>query len=143
MEIITIGFILIINIVAIIIFYKSLGEIDVKSKIIILLAGVILMYTLLYIIYSISSSGIEAKVAQASKQILIFTFLPINIMCTITPIMVQFKKLKQEDINNDKFKKKVILYTLIGVLILIIECIYIKDIQRGIEKFKVVSMNAK
>lgn len=142
MEFITIGFIVILNIVAIFIFYKSLGKMEIKNKLAITLLGWILMYIILYILYGISSNGVEEIVAKASKQLLIFAFLPINIVCTGVPMMIQFRKLKGKEIKNEQFKNKMIILGIIAIIILIIECIYIKDIQKGIEQFKTININA-
>ena len=136
MEIITIGFIVILNLVAITILYRSLGNIEIKNKIAITIIGILLMYIILYVIYNISSKGIESAVVQASRQMIIFAFLPINLICIATPILMQIRKLKEKDLTNEKFKKKIIIYFIIAIVILVIECIYIKDIQTGIAKFE-------
>ena len=135
MEIITIAFIIILNIVAISIVLKSLGDIEIKNKIAITLLGVILMYAILYIIYNISSANVDKYIITASRQLILFTFLPINILCILVPILLQFKKLKNKEINEQKFKFKIILFIIIGIIILFIENMYIKDIQHGIENF--------
>ena len=135
MEIITIAFIIILNIVAISIVLKSLGDIEIKNKIAITLLGVILMYAILYIIYNISSANVDKNIITASRQLILFTFLPINILCILVPILLQFKKLKNKEINEQKFKFKIILFIIIGIIILFIENMYIKDIQHGIENF--------
>ena len=135
MEIITIAFIIILNIVAISIVLKSLGDIEIKNKIAITLLGVILMYVILYIIYNISSANVDKNIITASRQLILFTFLPINILCILVPILLQFKKLKNKEINEPKFKFKIILFIIIGIIILFIENMYIKDIQHGIENF--------
>ena len=135
MEIITIAFIIILNIVAISIVYKSLGEIEIKNKIAITLLGLILMYAILYIMYNISSADVDKNIIASSRQLILFTFLPINLLCTLLPILLQIKKLKNKDIDETKFKYKVILFIVIGIVILFIESLYIKDIQQGIENF--------
>ena len=135
MEIITIAFIIILNIVAISIVLKSLGDIEIKNKIAITLLGVILMYAILYIIYNISSANVDKNIITASRQLILFAFLPINILCILVPILLQFKKLKNKEINEPKFKFKIILFIIIGIIILFIENMYIKDIQHGIENF--------
>lgn len=135
MEIITIAFIIILNIVAISIVYKSLGEIEIKNKIAITLLGLILMYAILYIMYNISSADVDKNIIASSRQLILFTFLPINLICILLPILLQIKKLKNKDIDETKFKYKVILFIVIGIVILFIESMYIKDIQQGIENF--------
>lgn len=135
MEIVTIGFIVILNLISIFILYKSLGNIETKNKLAITIIGTILMYIILYTLYGISSKGIEEKIVDASRQIIIFTFLPINVICIITPIIMQLKKHKLKEKNSESIKYKIILFLIIGIIILIIEGNYIKNIQIGIENF--------
>ena len=115
--------------------YKSLGEIEIKNKIAITLLGLILMYAILYIMYNISSADVDKNIIASSRQLILFTFLPINLICILLPILLQIKKLKNKDIDETKFKYKVILFIVIGIVILFIESMYIKDIQQGIENF--------
>lgn len=133
MEVITIAFILILNIVAISIVYKSLGEIEIKNKIVITALGVLLMYVVLFIIYNISSAKVDESIISSSRQLILFTFLPINLLCILLPILLQIRKLKNKDIDETKFKFKVALFIVIGIVILFIESMYIKDIQLGIK----------
>ncbi len=135
MKFITIGLIIIMNLVSIGILYKSLGKLEIKNKLIITIVSLIIMYLLIFVIYSISSVNADKGIVKASRQIILFTFLPINTMCIMSTIATQMRKLKDKEIDEEKFKKKVALYAIIGVIILIIEISYIKDIQAGIARF--------
>ena len=137
MEVIIIGFIVILNIIAIWMLYQSIGnKIPTSNKVVITLMGLIIMYVLLYVIYSISSAGKDQNIAVAARQLILFTILPINVICMIRPIAVQIRKLRDKDIKPEDFNKKIILYAVISLVILIIEFVYIKDIQAGIASFK-------
>lgn len=137
MKIITIGLILIFNIVAIGSLYQALGKIEMKKKLAIMAFSLIAMYAVIYLVYGISSSGGEIKIIEAARQIIVFTLLPINTLTIMSPITTQIRRLKMQEIDENKFLKRISLYTIIAIIILVIEFSYIKDIQAGIASFNV------
>lgn len=130
-----IAFIVIINLASIFVIYKVLSNIELKNKIILVVIGEIVMYVILFIVYGISSAGVNETIVNSSRQIILFTFLPINIICIELPIMLSLKKLQQGDIDNDKFNRRMAKTLIIGIIILILEFNYIKNIQTGISNF--------
>ncbi len=130
-----IAFIVIINLASIFVIYKVLSNIELKNKIILVVIGEIVMYVILFIVYGISSAGVNETIVNSSRQIILFTFLPINIICIELPIMLSLKKLQQGDIDNDKFNRRMAITLIIGIIILILEFNYIKNIQTGISNF--------
>lgn len=141
MQIITIGLIIIFNIVAIGSLYQAIGKNETKNKIAIVALSSILMYVVIYIIYGISSKGGEENIIEAARQLIVFTLLPINTLTIMSPIATQLRKLKQKEIEESKFRRKMLIYIIIAIVILIIECIYIKDIQTGIASLKPKAYN--
>ena len=135
MNIALIAFMIIINLASAFVIFKVLSNIELKNKIILIAIGEIVMYVILFVVYGISSVGVNETIVNASRQIIIFTFLPINIICIELPIMLSFKKLQQGDIDNNKFKTRMAISIIIGIIILILEFNYIKDIQDGISNF--------
>lgn len=136
MQIITIGLIIIFNIVAIGSLYQALGKTETKNKIAIVALSLILMYVVIYITYGISSKGGEEKIVEAARQLIVFTLLPINTLTIMSPIATQLRKIKQKEIEDTQFKRKMIIYIIIAIVILAIEFIYIQDIQAGIASLK-------
>ena len=130
-----IAFIVIINLASVFVIYKVLSNIELKNKIILVAIGEIVMYVILFIVYGISSAGVNETIVNSSRQIILFTFLPINIICIELPIMLSLKKLQQGDIDNDKFNRRMAITLIIGIIILILEFNYIKNIQTGISNF--------
>ena len=130
-----IAFIVIINLASVFVIYKVLSNIELKNKIILVVIGEIVMYVILFIVYGISSAGVNETIVNSSRQIILFTFLPINIICIELPIMLSLKKLQQGDIDNDKFNRRMAITLIIGIIILILEFNYIKNIQTGISNF--------
>ena len=49
--------------------------------------------------------------------------------------MLNFKKLQQGDIKEDKFKRRMIICLVISIIVLVFEFMYIRDIQQGISEF--------
>lgn len=135
MEFVTIAFIIILNIVSISIVYKSLGKIEAKNKIAITALGIILMYVTLYIMYNISSADVDKNIITSSRQLILFAFMPIDLLCILLPILLQIRKLKNKEDDETKIKYKLFLFIIIGIIILFIESNYVKDIQQGIENF--------
>lgn len=135
MEIIINVFIAILNFAAILVIYKSLSHIEMKNRILLIIIGEMLMYIILFIIYGISSTDIDETIVNSSRQIMIFTFLPINVIGIELPLLLTLKKLQQKDIKEEIFKKRMLFSLIISIIILIIEFCYIKDLQRGMNEF--------
>lgn len=135
MEIIINVFIAILNLAAILVIYKSLSHIEMKNRILLIIIGEMLMYIILFIIYGISSTDIDETIVNSSRQIMIFTFLPINVIGIELPLLLTLKKFQQKDIKEEIFKKRMLFSLIISIIILIIEFCYIKDLQRGMNEF--------
>lgn len=135
MEIIINVFIAILNFAAILVIYKSLSHIEMKNRILLIIIGEMLMYIILFIIYGISSTDIDETIVNSSRQIMIFTFLPINVIGIELPLLLTLKKFQQKDIKEEIFKKRMLFSLIISIIILIIEFCYIKDLQRGMNEF--------
>ena len=130
-----IAFIVLINLASAFVIFKVLSNIELKNKLILVAIGEIVMYVILFIVYGISSAGANETIVNSSRQIILFTLLPINIICIELPIMLTLKKLQQGDIDNNKFKRRMSIFLIIGIIILILEFNYIRDIQTGISNF--------
>ena len=134
MEIIINVFIAILNFAAILVIYKSLSNIEMKNRILLIIIGEMLMYIILFIIYGISSTDIDETIVNSSRQIMIFTFLPINVIGIELPLLLTLKKFQQKDIKEEILKKRMLFSLIISIIILIIEFCYIKDLQRGMNE---------
>ena len=135
METAIIAFIVIMNLASILVIFKALSNIELKNKIILVAIREIVMYVILYIVYSISSAGANELVVNSSRQIILFTLLPINIVCLEFPLMLTLKKLQQGDIDDSQFKKRMTICLIVCIIVLVLEFVYIKDIQAGISNF--------
>lgn len=123
--------IIILNIFSIIMLLKMLKGTELKIKIITCIALILSMFIISNIIYGIGNMGIIGEIANKSKNMILLVLMPINMMIIASPIALQINKAQSKEIEKEEFSKKIITLVLIDIAILIVECIYIKNIQLG------------
>lgn len=123
--------IIILNIFSIIMLLKMLKGTELKIKIITCIALILFMFIISNIIYGIGNMGIIREIANKSKNMILLVLMPINMMIIASPIALQINKAQSKEIEKEEFSKKIITLVLIDIAILIVECIYIKNIQLG------------
>lgn len=123
--------IIILNIFSIIMLLKMLKGTELKIKIITCIALILFMFIISNIIYGIGNMGIIGEIANKSKNMILLVLMPINMMIIASPIALQINKAQSKEIEKEEFLKKIITLILIDIAILIVECIYIKNIQLG------------
>lgn len=123
--------IIILNIFSIIMLLKMLKGTELKIKIITCIALILSMFIISNIIYGIGNMGIIGEIANKSKNMILLVLMPINMMIIASPIALQINKAQSKEIEKEEFLKKIITLVLIDIAILIVECIYIKNIQLG------------
>ena len=104
---------------------------ELKIKIITCIALILFMFIISNIIYGIGNMGIIGEIANKSKNMILLVLMPINMMIIASPIALQINKAQSKEIEKEEFLKKIITLVLIDIAILIVECIYIKNIQLG------------
>lgn len=123
--------IIILNIFSIIMLLKMLKGTELKIKIITCISLILFMFIISNIIYGIGNMGIIGEIANKSKNMILLVLMPINMMIIASPIALQINKAQSKEIEKEEFSKKIITLVLIDIAILIVECIYIKNIQLG------------
>lgn len=123
--------IIILNIFSIIMLLKMLKGTELKIKIITCIALILSMFIISNIIYGIGNMGIIGEIANKSKNMILLVLMPINMMIIASPIALQINKAQSKEIEKEEFLKKIITLVLVDIAILIVECIYIKNIQLG------------
>lgn len=123
--------IIILNIFSIIMLLKMLKGTELKIKIITCISLILFMFIISNIIYGIGNMGIIGEIANKSKNMILLVLMPINMMIIASPIALQINKAQSKEIEKEEFLKKIITLVLIDIAILIVECIYIKNIQLG------------
>lgn len=129
-------FIVIANIVALLLTYHSFGKnIDKQKKMLYTMLGFGTMYIIILIIYWLSSIGIENKAAsQSSKDMITFTFVPVNTIILLPILIRAYSKVKNKQMDIQTLNKRTIIMLIVGVVLIIGEFFYFRNIQEGIIK---------
>ena len=126
--------ILLLNIVAIFMTYKILGEnFEKKEKSIFLVVGIAIMYMIVSLVYWLSTRGVDLGINnEIGNNFVVFTFVPINSMLVLPFLASSYKYFKQGRLKKQNFKNRIILLCVILIIALILEFFYFKDIQNSI-----------
>lgn len=137
MKTLIIVFLIMINIFAIILNWKMLKGFDISKKVIFIVIGEIVIFIVANILYGISGGGIPEAIHDKSKKLVIPTFLAINMIVIFSNFAKQINKKALDEIDYKTFKKRISIAIILSVIILFLECIYMKNIQLGILKYMV------
>ncbi len=113
--------------------WHSLGEIEQKKKVIFIFIGIILIYGITWFICP--KSGIDYQKVEMKKQIqniLVLIFTGINAIIVMPQIGKLLEKIKENEIEKEKLKKRIILLIILFILCIFFERGYMKDTQEGI-----------
>lgn len=126
-------FILILNVVSILLMYRSLNAREPKEKLLFIVIGTALMYVLTSTVYWISTRNIEiTEVSDLGKDLIIFLFVPINGIIVL-PLFARFYcKFKDGGISNTVLRNREIVLGVILLILLIVECTYFENIQKQV-----------
>ena len=125
--------ILILNVVAIILTYHFLPDIEKKDRIIFIGVGIAVIYMLTSFVYWISTKNIKIEeVSEIGKNIITFMFVPINSIIVLPIIAKSYNKYKIRSLATDKLRNRVIAVAIPLFIILAIECVYFKNIQNSV-----------
>lgn len=118
-----------------IIIYNILNGMDSKNKIIIFFSEIIICLIFTTILFNMSSLGIEypnSKSKEIAMRTLVLIFTPINGILLLPNITRIMNERQNDKINKEEYTKKLQKFFIIIVLLIIIEFIYLKNIQIGI-----------
>lgn len=135
MQIFISAIIIIIYLVAIAKTWTNLEELEKYKKIIIIGIGIIVLYLVTNIIFSISTNSIEyqnGNMQNSVKNMLTILFTGINALIFIPWITKNVVKLKNNEIETKSFQMKLLIIGTVFVVCMIVENIYMKNIQKGI-----------
>lgn len=135
MQIFISAIIIIIYLVAIAKTWTNLEELEKHKKIIIIGIGIIVLYLVTNIIFSISTNSIEyqnGNMQNSVKNMLTILFTGINALIFIPWITKNVVKLKNNEIETKNFQMKLLIIGTVFVVCMIVENIYMKNIQKGI-----------
>lgn len=126
-------FILVSNIVAISLIYYSFDKnIEKSKKLLYTMIAMGIIYILVLIVYFFSSIGMPKEVAQKSKDMITFAFVPVNSILLIPFLLKSFNQRNDKSITVEQLNKRAIIVIIVGIVLLIGEFFYFRNIEKGI-----------
>ena len=127
------GFIIVANLIAILLTYYSFNKsIEKTKRLLYTMISVGVMYILILIVYSFSSIGIAKKASSAAKDIITYTFVPVNTILVLPFMIRSFNKRKENEITTSQLNIRATIVLIITIAILVSEFFYFRKIQQGI-----------
>ena len=134
--------IIIISIITIILFavlgvytWQRLGNIEKKTKIIYIVLGLLIVAFITLILFNISSANIDYEKIEMKNDIrkmLVLVFTPINALFLMPSFAKILNEIKNNEIEKEKLKFRILKILIIFVIVLIIEYNYLVNTQIGI-----------
>lgn len=127
------GFIIVANLIAILLTYYSFNKsIEKTKRLLYTMISVGVMYILILIVYSFSSIGIVKKASSAAKDMITYTFVPVNTILVLPFMIRSFNKRKENEITTSQLNIRATIVLIITIVILVSEFFYFRKIQQGI-----------
>lgn len=115
--------------------WHSLGEIEKTKKIMVIIIGILIIYTITTIIFSVSKQGIYYENKQISvdiKNMLVAVFTGVNGLIVLPFIAKLFDKIHENEIEKQNFVKAAIIISIVFLVCAFVEGVYMKSTQQGI-----------
>lgn len=128
-------FILIANIVAVTLLYRSFDKgLEKNKKVFYTMLCFGAMYIVILIVYFLSSIGLSKDATENAKNMITFTFVPVNLIILLPILIRSFYKKKNKKISTQQLNTRTISVLIVAVILLVGEFFYFRDIQKGIIK---------
>ena len=117
------------------IIYNELNDMENRKKFIVIFFEIIICLIFSILILKFSSFGIKYPTDRNKNsvtKILVAIFTPINGIILLPEITKIINEMQNEEKDNDKFNKRLKKIIIRCVVLVIIEVIYLKNIQNGI-----------
>lgn len=137
-------FIILLNVVSIVLMYYCLADLSKKEKLIFIAAGTAIMYILTSIVYWISTNSIEiTEVSETGKDLIVFLFVPINAIVVLPLFAKSYYRFKIGALDIKILKNRGVALLIILLIVLILECIYFKNIQEQVVNLIIEKQNTQ
>ena len=106
-----------------------------NKKITFILVGLAILFIITFIIFSISGIGISYPNNEIMKQvrkIAILIFMPVNGFLSLPHIANIKAEVEKGNYEQEKLKRRIIIFGIVWLILIIFEIIYLKDFQNGI-----------
>lgn len=115
--------------------WQILGNVEKTKKVAVIIIGILIMSIVTLIVFNISKVGLnyENTNAQADvRNVLVAVFTGINGIIVIPQLAKVIEKISEDEIDKKTASRKFLIIAIIFIVCVIIECGYMKDIQKGI-----------
>ena len=115
--------------------WHNLGNVGKTKKALTIVVSLIILYLITFILFNIAKQGVPYNSEEQMKSVrivLVLTFTIINGLIIMPSVFKQINKVNEKAIDRDQATKKVLIIILIFFVIMIFECIYLKNIQNEI-----------
>lgn len=134
MELFLTLFILVANVVGLLLVYHSFDKrIDKNKKLMYTMICFGVMYILTLIMYFFSSIGINNEnVSESSRNLITFTFVPINTIVLLPILIRSFNNRKMNKITTRQLNRTAMTMIVVAIILIVIEFFSFRSIQKGI-----------
>lgn len=142
-------FILVANVIAFLLIYNSFNKNVEKTKqLLYTMISMGIVYIVVLIIYFFSSIGLSKEVTSQAKEMITFSFVPVNSIILIPFLIRSFNKRKNKEITTEQLNRRTIIMIIIAIALIIGEFFYFRNIEKGIidianEKQNVITNNVE
>ena len=115
--------------------WHNLGTIENKTKIICIVSGLVIVYIITFIIFSISKVGINyenKEILKLVQTILVILFTIVNGYILLPYIFKKLEQIDNDEIEKEKLVKGIVILLVLFIFIAIFEVSYLGSIQNGI-----------
>ena len=115
--------------------WQSLGDIETPTKIGCIIGGLIIVYILTFIIFTMSKVGItydDKETLRIIRRVLVSLFTIINGYIILPYSFKRLNQINDGEIEKEKVIKSIIILAIIIVILFIFENIYLGNMQEGI-----------
>lgn len=126
-------FILLANVVSFLLIYHSFNKnIEKTKKILYTMISMGIIYIVVLIIYFFSSIGLSKEATKQAKDMIIFSFVPVNSIILIPFLIRSFNQRKNNDITTEQLNRRTIIMIIVGIILIVGEFFYFRNIEKGI-----------
>ena len=142
-------FILVANVIAFLLIYNSFNKNVEKTKqLLYTMISMGIVYIVVLIIYFFSSIGLSKEVTSQAKEMITFSFVPVNSIIIIPFLIRSFNKRKNKEITTEQLNRRTIIMVIIAIALIIGEFFYFRNIEKGIidianEKQNIITNNVE
>ena len=126
-----------INLFAIILNFKMLKGMEINKILMYIIITEIVLLITEKIIFNIATVHVDTAVSSMSQNMVLFTFQGMNMIIISSPLakILGDYRANSKKTNND-LSSKIVLWLIFVIVVIVFECIYIRNIENGISNMK-------